>query len=316
MSKVKIKIGARKSVLAQIQAQRVASALIDSGADSSGVSDIEASFVGFTTQGDRIQDKHLRDLGGKELFVREVEQALLDGEIDCAVHSLKDLPAAQPAGVVLAAILPRGDCRDALVSAKGYKNLDELPQGARVGTASPRRSAQLQHSRKDLEVVLLRGNVDTRLKKIQRGELDAAILAHAGLERLGQTQNVNSLSVPLDVSAMLPAAAQGAICVECRADDERMRSLCRLINDAESQRLITAERSFSSSFGGSCHIPLAALAVKQEEKIILTAELLTLDGSHSFKGRFSGTDPRALGEEASLKIKELAGERLAEIIGK
>lgn len=300
MSKVKVIIGARKSPLAQIQAKKAASALR-----------VEAEFIGLVTEGDRIQDKHLRDLGGKELFVREVEQALLEGKIDLAVHSLKDLPAEQPAGVCLAAILPRGNPRDGLISAKRYKSLDDLPKGAKIGTASPRRTAQLKHYRPDIEPVLLRGNVDSRLAKIEQGVLDGAILAMAGLERLGRAD----VAVPLDESIMLPAAAQGAICIECRADDEKILEMCAAANDKRCEALVRAERSFSSSFGASCHVPVAALALWIGEEIELTAELLTPDGSHSFKQTIKGTDPQALGQEAAKAIKEQAGDDiLARII--
>lgn len=295
MVKIKTVIGARKSALAKIQAQKAALHL-----------GVDAEFVGWVTKGDKIQDKNLRDLGGKELFVREIEQGLLEGKISLAVHSLKDLPIKQPEGIVLAAVLPRDDPRDALVSKAGFKSLEQLPKNATIGTASPRRFAQLKLLREDLEIVLLRGNVDSRVKKIKAGELDAAILAMIGLKRLGLTE----MAEPLDIKIMLPAAAQGVICVECRQNDSEMLEICRAASDKNSETAVLAERSFSSSFGASCHVPVAAFAEWKNKELVLQAELLMLDGSKSFKQQFKGTDPVQLGQNASKAIKEMAGEEV------
>ncbi len=291
----KVIIGARKSPLAQIQAQEAAVAL-----------GIEASFVGFTTSGDLIQDQHLRDLGGKELFVLEVEKALLSGEIDLAVHSLKDLPVKTSKGVVVGAVLPRENPSDGLVSAAGFKSLTDLPLGAKVGTASPRRQAQLRNLRPDVEPVLLRGNVGTRLKKVKAGGMDAALLAMAGLKRLGLEKE----AVVLSPSVLLPAAGQGVIVIQCRADDRAALSLCQACNDPATQAIVAAERQFSNAFGASCHVPVAAYAEWVGDKIQLRVELLTPDGQKSFKTSLlseNPLDPIDLGERAAAEIKKTAG---------
>jgi len=299
-SMIRPKIGARASALAQIQIQRVADRL-----------GVEAQHVGYTTKGDLIQHKHLRDLGGKELFVRDVAQALLKGAIDLAVHSLKDMPAQQPEGIIIAAILPREDMRDALVSRDGYADLHALPEGIKIGTASPRRTAQIKSHRPDLQPILLRGNVDTRLRKIASGEYDAARLAMSGLARLGRTE----MAVPIDTHHILPAAAQGVICVECREDDERMRQLCSQAHHPETEQCVLAERGFTSAFGASCYIPVAALAERKEDEIVLRAQLLTLDGSENFYDERRGINPQQLGKDSARHIASLAGEELLHAIG-
>lgn len=296
----KIKIGARASRLSQLQAARAA-----------GLLGIDAAIIGYKTAGDAIQNKHLRDLGGKELFVRDIERALLKREIDLAIHSLKDMPAQQPEGVIIAAILPREDARDALVSTARFASLAALPENSRIGTASPRRTAQIKKLRPDLEPVLLRGNVDRRLQKIAQGEIDAALLAMAGLERLGQTE----MAVPIATDIILPAAAQGTIIIECREDDAAMRALSRRAHHAETETLTSAERSFAAAFGTSCHIPAAALAIWRNDEIHLTAELFAPEGEISFRHQRSGTNPRLLGQETARHIARMAGEEILKKIG-
>ena len=297
---IRPKIGARASRLAQIQAKQAALAI-----------GVEADFIGLSTKGDQITDKHLRDLGGKELFVHDIEKALLNRQIDLAVHSLKDMPATRPSSIVMAAILPRGDYRDALVSPKLFKDLSLLPLGTRIGTASPRRHAQIKAHRPDLEPILLRGNVDSRLKKIQNGEIDCALLAMAGLERLKRTE----MAVAVEAEKILPAAAQGAICVECREDDDEMRLLCERAHHEATARAVYAERGFTNSFGASCHIPVAALALHQGDEIWLRALLLMPDGSAFFEHEQRGTNPIELGKEAARHIARQVGEARLRAIG-
>ena len=302
MLKQKIYIGARASALAQSQALIAARALA-----------CESEILPLTTKGDQITDTHLRDLGGKDLFVRDIETALLSGKIDLAVHSLKDMPAIQPAGLRVAAILPRADPRDALVTKNNIRHLCDLPQGAQVGTASPRRQAQIKSTRADLEPVLLRGNVDTRLKKIMSGELAAALLALAGLARIERVE----MACALEPEEVLPAAAQGTLCIECRSDDQKMIALCASAHDVMSEKLVMAERSFSSSFGASCYVPVAALAQFDGDDIFLRTQLLSLDGSQSFfdARRGASDDALSLGQAAARAIAEQAGADFLREIG-
>ncbi len=308
MFKTKIYIGTRASQLAQIQAQLAANAL---RRESKEIHNIE--IVPLTTKGDLIRDRHLRDLGGKELFVHNIEEALLAGKIDLAVHSLKDMPAVQPAGLMIAAILPRADPRDALVTKNNIRHLRDLPEGAQIGTASPRRQAQIKLIRADLEPVLLRGNVDTRVKKIISGELNAALLALAGLERIGCAD----MACALEPDEILPAAAQGTLCIECREDDQKMHALCASIHDEATEKLITAERSFSSSFGASCYVPVAALAEFDGDDIFLRTQLIAPDGTQSFVDARRGAknDERLLGRAAAQHIAGQAGADFLRKIG-
>ena len=228
--------------------------------------------------GDKVQDRPLADVGGKALWTRELDVWLAEGKIDAAVHSLKDVETIRPAEIALAAILPRADRRDVLL---GAPSLAAIPQGARLGTSAPRRAAQMQNLRPDIEVVLFRGNVATRMAKLQAREADVTLLAAAGLERLGEA----GVGTPLEVETWLPAPSQGAIGIECRADDARTREWLSAIDHAPSRAEITAERALLAALGGSCHSPVGMLAMADGDAIGLTAALFSADGAERVDGK-------------------------------
>lgn len=247
---MKVRLATRRSALALVQSRWVASSL---QAHTPG---LEVELVEVVTQGDRIQDVSLAEIGGKGLFVSEVEQLLLDGRAELAVHSLKDVPAELAEGLVLGAVPEREDARDVLVTAEGLA-LDDIEVGARIGTNSLRRSLQLGRQRNDLEYAMLRGNVDTRLKKLAAGDYRAIVLAAAGLRRLGLFDRP-LWPIPIDLS--VPAVGQGALAIEARADDAATLELLAKIDHAESRACVEAERAFLSALGGDCHTPLAGHA--------------------------------------------------------
>ena len=238
--------------------------------------------------GDRIQDRPLAEIGGKALWTKELDAWLLEGRIDFAVHSLKDVETIRPAAIAIAAILPREDVRDVLI---GAANLRELPQGARVGTSAPRRAAQLLHARPDCSIVPFRGNVATRLARLAAGEADAMLLARAGLNRLGETGTGH----PLDPHEWLPAPGQGAIAVECRADDAQTRALLAPIDDAPSRGAVLAERALLAALGGNCHSPIAVLTETRDGELHMQAALFSPDGAERVSGeaRFAPGDEEA-----------------------
>ena len=267
-----LRLGTRGSPLALAQARMVKAALL---AAEPGLDEGSVEIVVVSTQGDRIQDRTLAEIGGKGLFTEEIEAGLLGGTLDLAVHSMKDMPTALPAGLVISAVLPRADPRDALI-ARGPRSIAELPKGAVVGTASLRRQAQLRAVRPDLVVVPLRGNVQTRLRKLDAGEVQATFLAMAGLIRLGLEEVVSAALAPEE---MLPAVAQGAIGIECRADDGPMLDLLARINDAPTMTSISAERAFLGALDGSCRTPIAALAELRGPELRLRGLVASPDGS-------------------------------------
>ncbi len=224
------------------------------------------------TSGDRIQDRPLADVGGKALWTKELDLALLAGETHCSVHSMKDVESERPDMLAIAAMLPRADIRDRLI---GASSIAEIPQGARVGTSSPRRAAQLRRLRPDLLIVSIRGNVDTRLAKLAAGEVDATLLAAAGLDRLGRSD----VGTPIELAEILPAPAQGAIGIECRSDDAVTAALLRVIDHSETHQEVLAERAFTRALGGTCHSPIAASARIGGDEIHFACELLSEDGS-------------------------------------
>ncbi|GAA4771789.1 hydroxymethylbilane synthase [Stakelama sediminis] len=244
-----------------------------------GVDDIAVTVV--KTTGDRVQDRALAEIGGKALWTKELDRALLDGDIDCAVHSMKDVETIRPVSIALAAMLPRADVRDRII---GAESVAALREGAVVGTSSPRRAAQLQHRRPDLKTVLFRGNVDTRLAKLRAGEADATLLASAGLERL-ERHDVGTV-IPLE--EMLPAPSQGAVGIEVRADDAATRSLLAAIDDAPTSACVRAERALLAALGADCQSPVAALAVPDGERLWLRAELYSEDGAERIGGEARG----------------------------
>lgn len=247
------------------------------------------------TQGDKILDKPLPEIGGKGLFTQELESELLSGAVHCAVHSLKDLPVENPAGLTIGCIPARAEVRDALISANGY-TIATLPNGASVGTSSLRRSAQTLSLRPDLRIQSLRGNVDTRLRKAMEGQFDAIILAGAGLTRLGLENNVTEW-LPLDV--MLPAPGQGALAVQCRADDTTTLNLLTALEDDSTRKAVTAERAFLNGLGGGCSVPVAAYAEAgarhRAPDIRLTGLVTSEDGKKVVKVTGEGTDALGLG---------------------
>jgi hydroxymethylbilane synthase len=278
-----LRIGTRGSRLAQVQADIVRDALAEHG--------VRSETVLVKTSGDRIQDRALADAGGKGLFTKELEEALLADEIDLAVHSMKDVPSFLPRGLALAAVLPREAVEDALITRDGAASFAGLPAGARVGTSSVRRAAQLKKTRADLEPVLLRGNVDTRLAKLDGGNFDAIILAAAGLNRLRLADRITSI---LSADEWLPSPAQGAIGIEIRGGDEQTRQTIGPLNHAATATAIACERGFLKALDGSCRTPIAALATLEGDVLHFRGEVLAPDGSDSaateFTSRLSALD--------------------------
>jgi len=307
-----VRIGTRASKLALTQAGHMQTAI--AAALGYGPEYVErvAPLVHISTTGDRVQDRRLLEIGGKALFTKEIEEALMAGRIDCAVHSMKDVPAERQPGLVLAAIPPREDPRDAFLSPR-YATLDDLPQGARLGTASLRRQAQAQHRRPDLEIVMIRGNVDTRLAKLARGEADAMILALAGLKRMGLDREVRALFDPV---AVPPAPGQGALAIETRAADAGAAWVAAL-NHRPTEIAVAAERGALEALEGSCRTAIGAHARLEGERLSLVVEALTPDGRERFRRQAAidlGVDPvgeaRSLGHALGFEIRAEGGDRL------
>jgi hydroxymethylbilane synthase len=290
---VTLKLGTRGSALARTQAEAVGRAL---EASHAGLS-VELELI--RTTGDQLQQGSLAAVGGKGLFVKEIEEALLAGRVDFAVHSLKDMPAVVRDGLVLAATPPRADPRDVLVSRAD--RLAALARGARVGTASVRRRAQLLARRRDLDVVVLRGNVDTRLRRWRDGDFDAIVLAAAGLVRLGIAE---PSATPLSPEELLPAVGQGALALECRADDAETRGLLAALDDVPSARAVAAERAFLVAIGGDCNTPLAAHATVDGTRLRLRAQVSDPDGARWLEDARDGAtaDAEAIGREVAQRL--------------
>ncbi len=278
MSKQTIRIATRKSPLAMWQAEFVRDSLI---AAHPG---LEVELLGMSTQGDKILDSPLAKIGGKGLFVKELEVCMLEGDADIAVHSMKDVPVEFPEGLHLAVICEREDPRDAFVS-NTFKTLDELPQGAKVGTSSMRRQCQLRERRPDLQIIDLRGNVNTRLRKLDEGQYDAIILAAAGLIRLGFNDRITQL---METDISLPAIGQGAVGIECRTDDERVNGLLAALNDAETYTRVIAERAMNNRLEGGCQVPIAGYAVLDGDTLHLRGLVGQPDASEMIRGEVSG----------------------------
>ena len=287
-----LRIGTRASELALRQARLVQAALLERG--------VESELVTYRTLGDKRLDEPLSAIGAKGLFTKELEVDLRKGKTDLAVHSLKDLPTDSPPGLLVAAVLEREDPRDAVVLNREImgQSLDDLPRGSRVGTSSLRRRAQLLATRPDLEVAELRGNVPTRLKKVDEGRVHAAILAAAGLHRLGAHQHITCY---LDPPEWLPAAGQGAIAVQVREDDDRMRTLADALNDAPTMRAVRAERAFLQALEGGCQVPIGALAVPTDAGALLHGMIADVTGARVVRGTI----------ELDVAEPELSGVRLA-----
>lgn len=296
-----LKIGTRGSVLALAQAYETRARLM--AAHDLPVEAFEV--VAIKTTGDRITDRPLKEIGGKGLFTREIEEALAEGRIDIAVHSMKDMPTIQPEGMVIDCLLPREDVRDAFVSPHA-SSIDDLPQGAVVGSSSLRRRAQLAHYRPDLKLVEFRGNVQTRLKKLEDGVAQATFLAMAGLRRL---EMLHVARAPIMPDQMLPAVAQGAIGIERRSDDLNTAGLLAPIHDVETGQRITAERAFLARLDGSCQTPIAGLAELAEGRLVLRGQILKPDGSQAFSARREGeiADGAAMGIDLAEELLSRAG---------
>jgi len=299
-----LRIGSRGSQLALWQANHVAELLRAQGHDVS----IEI----IKTTGDKITEIALSKVGTNGMFTKEIEEALVEKRIDLAVHSLKDLPTELSPEFTLAAILCRGDARDAFVS-QNFKSLASLPQRARVGTSSLRREAQVRATRPDLQVLSLRGNVDTRLRKLENGEFDAIILAAAGLKRLGREEMVRER---LSLDQMCPAAGQGALAIETRSDDSACASAVSFMDDAVSRTTTACERALLNGLGGGCQVPIGAHAEVSGDELLLTAVVASPDGTRMLRERQLGKNPQSLGEAvARLLLGKGAQEILDSIYG-
>lgn len=268
-----LRLGTRGSPLALTQSRMVAAAL----RAAHGWHDGDIVIVPIRTSGDRIQDRALAEVGGKALWTKELDRALIDGEIDFAVHSMKDVETIRPPEIAIAAMLPRADVRDRLIGAESLRALRPNPV---VGTSSPRRSAQLRRERPDVTITLFRGNVDTRLSRLNLGEADATLLAAAGLDRLGRPE----IGAAIPIAEMLPAPAQGAVGIETLAANHAVRAALAAIDDAATSRCVLAERALLAALGGDCRSPIAALAVVEGAGLRLRAEILAEDGGECVAG--------------------------------
>jgi hydroxymethylbilane synthase len=298
-----LRLGTRASALARWQTDWVRARLLEAWPG------LDCQITTLTTTGDRILDRPLPEIGGKGLFTEELESALRAGEIDLAVHSLKDLPVDDAPGLVVGAVSQRADARDALISRAGYRFAD-LPAGARVGTSSLRRAAQLLAARPNLDLQPLRGNVDTRIRKALNGEYDAIVLAAAGVLRLGLEAHIGEL---LSFDVMLPAPGQGALGVQCRAGDGQVLQWLLPLEHSPSRAAVTAERAFLAGLGGGCAVPVAAYAVPRAEGgLALNGLVAARDGQHVIRVEAAGHDPLILGRDlARLALAEGAGALLA-----
>lgn len=290
--KKSIVIGTRSSKLALWQAEHIA------GRISERYPAIEVTLKKIVTTGDKILDVPLAKIGGKGLFTKELENAMLSGEIDLAVHSLKDMPTELPERLMLAAITTRADACDAFVSLR-YNSLDELPQGAKVGTSSLRRRAQILKYRPDLQTVDLRGNLDTRIKKLENQEMDAIILAAAGLKRLGLEKYITQL---LPAEICLPAVGQGALAIETRQDDQEILSVLEFLNDSETIAAVTAERAYLREVQGGCQVPVGVYGKVNGDRLVLAATILKIDGTREVREQITGSCAEA--EELGIKLAQ------------
>lgn len=300
-----LRIATRKSQLALWQAEHVAALLREAHPG------LQIELVPLLTQGDRIQDRSLAAIGGKGLFIKELEVAIEDLRADIAVHSMKDVPADLPRGLTISAVLKRADPRDALVTTSGIARLEDLPRGAIVGTSSLRRQAQLYALRPDLSIQSLRGNVDTRIRKLDADGMDAIVLACAGLVRLGLESRITAR---LDPKVCLPAVTQGVIGIECRANDVRTAGLLQALEDAATRRVMDAERAFAARLGGSCQSPIAAYAELHADRITLRGLVAEPDGSRLLRDTESGSaeNPAELGRQLAERMLAAGAEPLLE----
>lgn len=299
-------IATRRSRLALWQAEHIKQRL------ESAHRGLAVELLPMSTRGDELADQRLDQAGGKGLFVKELESAIAESRADLAVHSMKDLPAELPPGYMLAAITAREDPRDALVSNR-FHSFAEMPAGAVVGTSSLRRSAQVAERHPRLQIRLLRGNVETRLAKLDRGEYDAVVLAVAGLARLGLAARIASR---LELDESLPAPGQGALGIECLASDKRMVTLLAPLNDAATARCVRAERAVSRALGGSCTLPLGAYAELAGARLRLRALVASADGARVIRAQREGEDPERLGAQVAEELRAQGAQEILSSIGK
>ncbi|MET0070935.1 MAG: hydroxymethylbilane synthase [Candidatus Thiodiazotropha sp.] len=295
-------IATRKSPLAMWQAEHVAAAL------KKAHPELRVELLGMTTQGDKILDTPLAKIGGKGLFIKELEQGLMSKEADIAVHSMKDVPVELPRGLHLPVIMRREDPRDAFVSNR-YRHIDELPQGACVGTSSLRRQCQLAEMRPDLVIKSLRGNVNTRLRKLDEGEYDAIILAAAGLKRLGFEARITALIGP---EQSLPAIGQGAVGIECRVDDQRVNALIAHLHHEDTAHCVHAERAMNQRLNGGCQVPIAGYAMLESGNLWLRGLVGEPDGSRIIRGEVEGTtrEADAMGQGLAERLLEWGADEI------
>lgn len=298
-----LRIGTRGSPLALAQAHEVRDRLAAAWPELAQPSALE--IVAIKTTGDLVQDRPLSEIGGKGLFTQELDESMMDGRIDLAVHSMKDVPTLLPDGIVLPCILPREDVRDAFISFKA-KTFAELPEGAVIGSASLRRGALILHRRPDLKVVNFRGNVQTRLRKLSEGVVDATLLAMAGLNRLKMSEHVTSAISPEE---MLPAVAQGAVGITCRAGDEQAHHFLAALNDGATTTRVIAERAFLATLDGSCRTPIAALAELDGDSLSFRGLIVSPDGRvvHQTSRKGSASDAESMGRDAGRELLAIAG---------
>ncbi|SDD13989.1 hydroxymethylbilane synthase [Terribacillus halophilus] len=299
----KIIVGSRKSNLALTQTKWVIDQLKRAGAP------YEFEIKKIETKGDKILDVTLSKVGGKGLFVKEIEQAMYDEEIDMAVHSMKDMPSELPAGLTIASVPVREDYRDAFIS-KDNISLRELPEGAVVGTSSLRRAAQILAVRPDIEIKPIRGNIDTRLKKLENEDFDAIVLAAAGLKRMGWSDDI--VTEFLETDLCLPAIGQGALAIECRDTDMELIELLTKINDSYTQQTVAAERTFLYLMNGSCQVPIAGVAHMEDDDVVLTALIASADGKQVFKEEIRGADPQEVGKLAAERMQEQGAQDIVD----
>lgn len=305
--KANLIIGTRQSLLALWQSNHIASLL------RKQYPDCQVTLKKIVTKGDRILDVPLAQIGGKGLFTKEIETELLDGTVDLAVHSLKDMPTVLPEGLCLTAITTRANVGDAFVSNK-YASFSELPQGAVLGTSSLRRKAQLLAVRPDLKIVDLRGNVDTRLRKLDEGQMDAIILAAAGLERLGHADRIREI---IPTTVCLPAVGQGALAIECRSDNKEVRDMLAFLNDLSTKQATDAERAFLGLIEGGCQVPIGVHAEVENDNVKIEAVIASLDGSKVLRNNITGPAVNAadLGHKLGQQMLAEGGEQiLADIL--
>jgi hydroxymethylbilane synthase len=298
----KLRIGSRGSQLALWQANHISALLRARGHE------IEIEII--HTTGDKITDVALAKVGTKGMFTKEIEEALAAGRVDLAVHSLKDLPTELSQGFEIAAITERQDPRDAFCS-RHYSKIEDLPRGARIGTSSLRRQAQLKAIRPDLDIHPLRGNVDTRLRKLEQGEYDAIILASAGLKRLGKTELIKQI-IPAEI--MCPAAGQGALGIEIREGDAKTSDLLQFLNDPSARAATTCERALLNSLGGGCQVPIGAFAEIKAGKLHLESIVADPNGSKVLRDSRDGADPEKLGNEAGASLLARGGDQILEAV--